>query len=412
MTDSLQVRGVPAAAVGAVPDSTQTPSAALPVHRPGRTEAFDACVEEIRRRYLAAENLDVMYVLTNRLHRRLGLAPRGVRAMALAGLVGVGVRLFVVLIVTALAGQWMGLPWGRWAVLLALLGLNDATMPFMAPPPDLPLGPRLRRIVDDWMALLPAISREADLRDLAGFTRRWIRLPVAVAAGVAVMALMLGASWIVTPTGMSELPAGSIFLLALVLYEFGNNTVYWGNVINWALLAREARYDHDLFWASPADAPEVRKVYRKTSTQGSAAALWISIYLVLAVLIVSWSSPAVVPLAAGFAVIGYLTTVGFAVANRASVRRIVERIRQERLQGLQRRIDEFGPRYTHLSPQESEELRELLLLHDRIADAPVAPSTTHVVIRNVAGLLIPTVMFVITVFGEVSAERFLDAILP
>jgi hypothetical protein len=32
--------------------------------------------------------------------------------------------------------------------------------------------------------------------------------------------------------------------------------------------------------------------------------------------------------------------------------------------------------------------------------------------RTAAALILPTIMFVVTVFGEVSAERFLDAILP
>ena len=412
MTDSLQVRGDPAADIGAVPESQGMPPGVSSGQRPERSETFDACVEEIRRWYVANENLDVMFALTNHLGRRLGLAPTSARALALSGLVGVGVRLSVVLIVTALAGKWTGLPWGRWAVILAIFALNDTTAPLMSPPLDVPMGPRVRAFVDDWTALIPVISRESDLRDLAGFAQRWIRLPVAAGTGVAVTALMMGASWLVSPEGMSDLPAGSIVLLALVLYEFGVATVYWGSLINWALLAREARYEHDLFWASPADSPEVRKIYRKTSTQGSGQAVWISIYLVSAVLVVSWSSPVVLPLAVGFVVIGYLTAIGFAVANRATVGRIVERIRQQRLQGLQSRIEEFGPRYAHLSPKESQELRELLVLHDRIRSVPVAPSTTHVVIRNVAGLILPTIMFIITVFGEVSAERFLDAILP
>jgi hypothetical protein len=33
-------------------------------------------------------------------------------------------------------------------------------------------------------------------------------------------------------------------------------------------------------------------------------------------------------------------------------------------------------------------------------------------VRTAVGLTIPTIMFLATVFGEVYAERFLDAILP
>ena len=65
-----------------------------------------------------------------------------------------------------------------------------------------------------------------------------------------------------------------------------------------------------------------------------------------------------------------------------------------------------------LSPQESEELRDLLFLHDKIRDAATHPPRPATALRTAAGLLIPTIAFVITVFGEVSAERLLDAILP
>ncbi len=37
---------------------------------------------------------------------------------------------------------------------------------------------------------------------------------------------------------------------------------------------------------------------------------------------------------------------------------------------------------------------------------------THTVLRTAARLSVPTIAFVITVFGEVSADRLLDAILP
>jgi hypothetical protein len=390
MTESLQIQGE------------------LPAER---DEAFDAIVEEIRRQYLAS-SLDVVSVLGDRLRRSLGLAPTSMGHLTLTGLIGICIRLIVVLLVTAIAGRWTGIPWGRWTVVVVLFGLMDAGTPLMAPHPDAPLGSRIRRIIEDWTPLVPTIVRESDLRDLARFTRRWIRMPVGTGLGMVVATLMLGASWLVAPTGMSELPAGTIVLLAWLLYEFGVNVVFWGNLVNWAFIARESRYDHHLFWPSPADSPEVRKALSKTTSQGSAAGLWITFYLVLSVFLVSWDSPVVLPLAVGFVVFGYLAAIGQAVSSRASVRKIVERIRRQRLQGIERRIDTFGPQYTDLSPEQSAQLRDLLFLHDRIRDAPASPAAKHAIARTVAGLLPPTIAFVITVFGEVSAERLLDAILP
>jgi len=78
---------------------------------------------------------------------------------------------------------------------------------------------------------------------------------------------------------------------------------------------------------------------------------------------------------------------------------------------LRHRIDAFGRRFADLSPEESERLRDLIDLHNTIRDAPTT-STTHTLVRAAAGLIVPTIVFVITVFGEVSAERLLDAILP
>ena len=83
-----------------------------------------------------------------------------------------------------------------------------------------------------------------------------------------------------------------------------------------------------------------------------------------------------------------------------------------RLAVFRSRIDAFAPRMVDLSPEESQQLRDLLFLHDKIRDAATSPATARTAVRTAAGLLIPTIAFIITVFGEVSAERILDAILP
>lgn len=267
-------------------------------------------------------------------------------------------------------------------------------------------------MMEKWTALLPTMVRESDLRELADFARRWQRRPATVTAGVAVAAVMLLACVLFTPAALSELPAGSIVLLAWLLYDFGATPIYWGNLFNRAFMAREARYDHDLFWPSPADSPEVHKVMRKTTEQGFAAGFWITVFLVMTVVLVSWDSPLVLPLGVGTMLIGYASTVGLAISNRASVRKIIERSRQQRLTLFRSRIDAFQSRVVDLSPEESEQLRNLLFLHDRIRDAPSSPNTARTLMHTAAGLILPTIMFVVTVFGEVSAERLLSALLP
>ncbi|MDF1597995.1 MAG: hypothetical protein P1T08_18125 [Acidimicrobiia bacterium] len=411
-TDSMsEMVGNAAAEAGTEPVLPQTPSGIQREFRPERTEAFDTLVENLRKLWIVGPEL-VLRSLSDRIRRRLGLAPRTTGAAALYGLTGFGIRLAVVVLATALAGQWTGIPWGRWAAILVLYGLIDVILALLWPVFDDPVPPRLKPLLEDWTALIPTIARESDLRDLAGLTRRLYRLPVVATAGVAVAAVMLLASWLFAPTALGDLPAGSIVLLALLLYDFGTLPIWSNTLLNWVTMSRQARYDHQLFWPSPADSPEIRKAMRRTIWQAFTAGMWTTLFLVLTVVLVGWDSALVLPMAVGFVAIGYVSTFALAFRYAASVRKIVERSRNQRLQGLQRRIDAFGPRYTNLSTQESEELRDLLFLHDRIRDAPATVTTTNNLLRTAAGLLIPTIAFVVTVFGEVSAERLLDAILP
>lgn len=374
------------------------------------TESFDALVEEIRRRY--GSNTPILFPrLEDRIRRSLGMAPVSAATMALAGLLGVGIRLAAALLITLLTGEWAGIPWGRWLPILVFYGLYDATQSLRMPPIDVPPGPRIRKAMEDYMALLPNVARETDLQDLAAFTRRWYRLSASAAVGVTVTVAVLFACWWFAPNALTELPAGSIVLLGFVLYDFGAVTV-GAAFLETAFRARQARFDHHLFWASPADSPSVQKETRMTTLLSFATGMWITIYLVLALALVGWDSPLLLPIAVGFIVIGYLTTIGEAVAIRSSIQKIVQRARHQRIQGLQDRISAFGPRYTDLSPEESEQLGHLMDLHDRIRDAPTTPTTTHTVMHAVVGMILPTLMFLVTVFGEVSAERILDAILP
>jgi hypothetical protein len=373
-----------------------------------RSAAFDATVEEIRQR-LASNNRNPLSHLENLGLRRLGLAPKSFTRWMLAGLFGIGTRLALALLATAIAGQSFAIPWGPWAVILLFSGLLDATGVIATPRPDVPIGPRAKQGMEDWTALLPTIEWESDLRDLAAFARRWLRPPVATLVGVAVASVVLVVCWLLAPIGFSELPAGSIVLLILLLIDFGVSTV---NPFNLAVFAREARYYHRLFWPSPADSPEVQRAIQTTTVFGFVAGLWVTIDLVLAVVLVSWDSPLVVPLSVGFIVIGYVFAFASAASLRSDIQRIVNRSRNERLERLRRRIEAFEPRFDDLSAEESEQARRLIDLHNMIRDAPTTPTTSRTLVRSAAGLIVPTIVFVITVFGEISAERLLDSILP
>ena len=389
--------------------ASSTPADAPAGTPSGHTPEFDAHVESSRRRLGWATF--AFHRVEDRIRRSLGLPPFSPPVVIGAGLFGAGARLLLALVATALAGDWAGIPWGRWIPVLAFYGVFDATQAWRTPPPDVPMGPAVRRIVDDWTALLPTISDEAGVRDLDGFLRRRLRLPWLVLAGAAVVAIVFTYLRLAAPEALAALSAGTLVLLALVVFDVGPVIVYEG-MVEMAFWSREARYDHDLFWPSPVDSPQVQTAIRMNTVMGFATGVWITIYLILAVVLVSWSSPLVLPLAVAFLVICYLTTFLQVISVRGSIQTIVERSRRKRLQGLQDRIAAFGPRYDELTPDEWSRLRGLLDLHNMVRDAPSTPTAAHTLVRAAAGLIIPSLLFVVTVFGEVYAERILDAILP
>lgn len=375
--------------------------------RPELTKGSEASVAEIRAR-LSSNACFLGVRLESIVGRRLGLAPLSTRAIALAGLLGTIVRLAVPFIVTALVGEWAGAPWWSWVLIAVWLGLGDVLTASRHPPQGTPA--KTTVLLQEMTALVPTIKREEDLQQLAAFTRRWYRLRVSAPVAAAVAAIMLLACLVVAPEGFRELPAGSIAMLAILLYDFGETT-FW-NLFSWPFIVRKARYDHHLFWASPVDSSPVQQEIRVWATMQSVLGISVTLFLVLTVVLVTWDSPLVLPLAAGFIVMGYMTTFGTMAGLRGSVRRIVTRIRDRNLAALQRRIDAYGPRVSDLSAEEAEQVQHLISLHHTIRDSPITPRSRRTFLHAASALVIPTILFFLTVFSEVYAERILDTVLP
>ena len=375
------------------------------------SEASEAYAEEIRRHlgsdvFLAARLEWLMLY-------RLGVDPSTSGAQILAGLIGISLRLLIPLVLTAATGQWAGIRWEAWVLIALLLGLADAWSLRRHVPMGATGGPsRLgaRRMLQDLTGLVPRIEHRADLRQLAGFVRRWynVRASAGVAAAVALTILL--ACLAVTPIGMAELPVGSAALLALLLYDFGELT--YQNLFSIPFVTRESRYEHVLFWPSPVDSIEVQGEMRAWATMQFMVGVGVTLSLVLAVLLVGPESPLVLPLAAGFIGWGYATTFASMVGVRAGVRRVVARSRERNLAALQSRIDAYGPPFAERPPAEAARVEHLVALHRAIREAPTSPSASRTLLHTMVALVIPTAMFVVSVFGEAMAERFLDAFLP
>ena len=371
---------------------------------------FQAELEELRRFFASDEGM-VLVRLEDRLRRRLGISPLGVGATLLIGLTAVGIRLAPALLATAVFGEWTEIPWGRWVVVLVFFGVVDAMTSLVNRPMDMPSSRWAGTFTEGWSALLPTLEQESALHDLATFTKDRFRTSLIALIGLAGSAAMLIASWLFAPDAMSELSAGTVVLLALLLYHFCEAVVP-AQILQSAFVGRETRHEHRLFWASPVDTPQVEAALRMGVGFWFMNGVWISLYLVMTVTLVSWESPAVVPLAIGYFLIGYVLTIGATIYQRSCIQRIVETSRARSLGLLRRRIEAFGPPSAELDAEDTERLHRLIELHNLVRDAPTTPAPTRSIVRAVAGLILPTIMFLITVFGEVYAERVLDMFLP
>lgn len=384
------------------------PPASPAAERPARSARFEAAVEEICRRY----GSDVYYVFRrpeNWVRRKLGQPYYSVGASVTMGLTGVVARLGLALIATAVAGDWVRVNWLGWVIVLAFYAFVDSVARLAMPPLDEPARPGFKAMVNDAMALLPTLTHESDAVDLAAFARKWMRLSTAVLSGALVTVTTLGCAWLLMPDALTQIAAGTLVLIALLLFDFGAVTA---TPTAWVVMSREARYDHDLFWASPADSPEVGRALSTQIGFAWATGLWMTFYMILTIVLVSWRSPLVLPIAAGFTGFGYVTVILTTFGIRGSIRKIVRRARERQLAPLRHRIAAFDPRTVDPATDESARLRGLLDLYTRIRESPVTISASHTVLHTAAGLLVPTVMFLISVSGEVYAERLLNAILP
>jgi hypothetical protein len=167
-------------------------------------EASEAHAEDIRR-HLGSDVFLAARLEWLTLHR-LGVDPSTSSAQILAGLIGIGLRLLIPLVLTAATGQWAGIRWEAWVLIALLLGLADAWSLRRHVPMGATGGPsRLgaRRLLQDLTGLVPRIEHLADLRQLAGFVRRWYNIRASAGVAAAVALTILVACLAVTPMGMA-----------------------------------------------------------------------------------------------------------------------------------------------------------------------------------------------------------------
>lgn len=362
-----------------------------------------AALEEIRTRLVSPSSAFLFGRLATVTARVLRLDSTSVPAAAATVVMSAGIRLALPTAVTLAFGTWAEAQVGRWAVVAVVLGLMDAG--------SMRRHRESRQSMQDFTALLATIDRARDLQQLRAFTRRWYQLRVSSVVSAAISALILLACGLAAPAELRAVPVGTVALLGLIAYEVGE-LLFFQLAFMVPFLRKETRFEHRLFWLSPVDSTPVRKMVQSAASGLFLTGLGVTGYLVLALFLVTPASALLMTLVAAFTATGYASTLISMVGVRTSVGTIARRVRDQRMDLLQRRIDHFGPRVDQLSQAESEDLQRLIATYMAVRDAPISPKGSEALGHAAKALLIPTLGFFLAVLSEVYAERLLDQLIP
>lgn len=368
----------------------------------GRVDTSADGVPEIERRLLAADSFVLGRVavgVTGRLH----LSPRRGWGSVVVVLLGAGIRLGLPVTAALAFGQLAESPVPRWALIAVILGTLDAVGMYR----HREANPAVRY----FSALLGTLRRDEDVADLVGFTRRWYRLRYAAGFALVVALSVVLAGALTSPSRLADLPVGSILLLAMLAYEVGEIAFFTVGFMT-PFLAREARYAHDLFWLNPVQSMPIRRELHAWAAGVGFVGIGVTVYVVLAVVLVSPGSPLMLPVVAAFTVVGYVGTAIALVSLRRSIATIAGRIRDENVEALERQIGAYRGRLDSLAPHESEELERLTRLYETVLAAPTSPRLSETLGHAARAMLAPTLTFLIAVSSEVYAERLFDRLLP
>ncbi|EWT01457.1 hypothetical protein N865_10435 [Intrasporangium oryzae NRRL B-24470] len=310
-------------------------------------------------------------------------------------------RFLVPVVATTVTASWAGAPVWTWLGIAVFLGSLEAYW--------------MRLGSEPWMgrtvALPAVIDRDADLSSLLEFSRRWWRPRFYAPAAVAIALIVLLAGALVAPGEFRALHPGSLAMLALILFEFGESRSM--RFLYFTLFARESRYPHRLSWLSPAQSPPVETmlgIWRQTAFVNGVG---LALDFVLVIILLSPDSlTALLAPMAGFALVAVVFDTASLLSVRNSVQRVVRHTTDATLERLRERIERLEPQARQLTPAEAAQLQALLATYAAVRDAPTGPSGAQTLGHALTALAIPALTFLLAVMAEVYAERLLNQLLP
>ena len=376
-------------------------SSLAPTEPTPRSAEFEADLAHLRQATIAWMWSGLVYELVRLiLHRRIYHVVTTAQRLAL-GLVVIFLRLLVPIVATALTTSWAGAPVWTWIGIVVFAATFDVFGTHVGSEAS------LERAV----ALPAVIDRDSDLRELLDFTRRWWRLRIVVPGAVVIALVVLGSTALLAPDEFRALHPGSLALLAYFLYDYGESASM--RIIYYTLYVRESRYLHRLSWFDPFHSPPVQtllSLWRQTAMGGGVGAT--TTFIIAVILIGPGSLTVLLAPVAGLALVSLVLDTISVLSVRRSVQRIVRHTRDATLDRLRHRIDGFEPRLEDLTPQESEQLRDLIATYAAVREAPTGPSGAETFGHAVTALAIPALALFLAVMAEVYAERLLDQLLP
>lgn len=366
-----------------------------------RSAAFEADLALLRTAMITWPMTGLISRLTQRVLRRSYQQLVTTAQRVALGVVATLLRFLGPVGVTTATTSWAGAPVWTWLGVAAFVGASEA------------YGARVgsESSMERTVALPAVIDREADLRELLAFTRRWWRPGVYVPAAVVIALVVLAATAVVAPDEFRALHPGSLALLALLLYEYGESASM--RLIYFMLYAKESRYLHRLSWLSPFDSPPIQSllsIWRQAAIVGSL--LMTMSFVLAAILIAPASVTVLLAPVAGFTLVTLVIDTASMMSVRTSVQGIVRHTKEAALESLRERIEGLEPRTRELTPAESEELQALLATYAAVREAPTGPTGAQTFGHAISALAIPAIAFFLAVMAEVYAERLLNQLLP
>lgn len=365
-----------------------------------RSETLRTLAREYAGRHKAMENYIAAWFVTFGLLRRLDIDPLTWKGRLGNFIVVMAVLLGAPMAATAATGQWSRAPFGVWAIVAVVFAVLGVVIyhPF-------------QDAIDVFLSLHRVMADESGLRRLIAWDQRWFNVRAAVpAAGTFATSMLVFLFIVRQQAAHAHIPAGTIVLGAMLLYQVGEITY---TVL---MLGIEAGmltdYDYELYRLSPIDSVALQQSIRGSNRIALLVGLVVTIFIIGFAILLPVQSDLGRRIALVLLVMAYLATGFGVILPRLAMKRIVQMEKVREMAPLQRRLDHLSAQLRELTDAEYEEIQRLKEIHDVIRDSSENVLPVSTIGQLVSSLILPTIAFAAAVAGEVMLSGLFERFLP